>query len=87
MLLKTDSGYIIFGSSILMMMKKNQHITIAMAIMACWIFLAIAFSVGKRKKQILGEEIPSTTYSVDTPAADEIASPFSLKAVSTFLLQ
>jgi hypothetical protein len=67
-------------------MKKQQHIPIAIAIVACWVMFAIAFSFGKMKP--IANEIQSgTVLPSDKHQADEIANPLSLKAISTFLLQ
>lgn len=68
-------------------MKKKQHILIAMAILPCLLFLAVAFSVGKLKHQTNLEGQSSTKYKTYTLQEDEITTPFSLKTLSTFLLQ
>ena len=62
-------------------MKKKQHILIAIVILACWFFLGVAFATG-RFAQLNGDG-----FSLRPNEKGEIHNPFSLKAVTTFLLQ
>lgn len=67
-------------------MKKQKHILIAITIVACWVIFVIAFSFGKLQPASIGKQSAKGMHA-NNGEADEIASPFSLKAVSTFLLQ
>ena len=68
-------------------MKKKHHMTIAIAILACWLFLAFAFATGKLEQFRGIDSSSATEVSVKSNEGGEIPNPFTLRAVTTFLLQ
>jgi|SRR5688572_14484790 len=76
---------ILFLVSKSILMKRKQHMIIVFAILACWLFLAIA--VYTRKPANSNGDTSSTTGFNLITEEGEMPNPFTLKAVTTFLLQ
>ena len=84
MLLLPAVCHIKFGSSNQLQMKKKQYQTLAIAMLACWLVLAFAFFAGGLTPNAGAR---TSFIEFNTGNQDEVPGPFTLKAVSTFLLQ